>query len=166
MNTQEYIPLQDDRTLPIKFRIETGIAGQVVVSPDSAEIPTGGTQQFTATVLDLHGNPLACSVAWASDNTAVATVDGNGLATGVAPGSANITATCQAASGSAYLSVINPNVMAVKLAEMFADLNATKQYRISRAGYYQQHTSHDADEAAEITQMLTGHSATKRDGTS
>ena len=50
----------------------------------------------------------------------------------------------------AALSVINPNVMAVKLAEMFADLDATKQYRISRVGYYQQHTSHDADEAAEI----------------
>ncbi|HTH05056.1 MAG TPA: aspartate/glutamate racemase family protein, partial [Ilumatobacteraceae bacterium] len=63
----------------------------------------------------------------------------------------------------AALSVINPNVMAVKLAEMFADLNATKQYRISRVGYYQQHTSHDADEAAEIMELLTGHSATKPD---
>jgi allantoin racemase len=61
----------------------------------------------------------------------------------------------------AALSVINPNVMAVKLAEMFADLDATKQYRISRVGYYQQHTSHDAGEAAEIMELLTGHSATK-----
>jgi len=61
----------------------------------------------------------------------------------------------------AALSVINPNVMAVKLAEMFADLNATKQYRISRVGYYQQHTRHDTDEAAEIMGLLTGHSATK-----
>lgn len=109
VNTQEYIPLQDDRTLPIKFRIETGIAGQVIVSPASAEVPAGGTQQFTATVLDLHGNPLACSVAWSSDNTAAATVDANGLATGVAPGSATIKATCQAASGSATLTVFNPN---------------------------------------------------------
>jgi hypothetical protein len=109
VDTQEYIPLLDDRTLPIKFRIETGIAGQVIVSPDSAEIPAGGTQQFTATVLDLHGNPLACSITWSSDNAVVATVDGSGLATGVAPGTANITATCQAASGSATLVVINPN---------------------------------------------------------
>jgi hypothetical protein len=109
VDTQEYIPLQDDRTLPIKFRIETGIAGQVIVSPDSAAIPTGGTQQFTATVLDLHGNPLACTPTWSSSNPAVATVDGTGLATGVAPGSAVITATCQAASGSADLTVFNPN---------------------------------------------------------
>ena len=60
----------------------------------------------------------------------------------------------------AALSVINPNVMAVKLAEMFADLAATKQYRISRAGYYQQHASHDADEAHEIMDLLGGRSAT------
>jgi allantoin racemase len=61
----------------------------------------------------------------------------------------------------AALSVVNPNVMAVKLAEMFADLNATKQYRISRAGYYQQHTAHDAVEATEILGLLTARSATR-----
>jgi hypothetical protein len=55
----------------------------------------------------------------------------------------------------AALSVVNPNVMAVKLAEMFADLASTKQYRISRSGYYQQHTSHDAEEAGEIMGLLS-----------
>jgi allantoin racemase len=59
------------------------------------------------------------------------------------------------------LSVVNPNVMAVKLAEMFADLNATRQYRISRSGYYQRHEAHDGAEAAEITALLTARSATK-----
>jgi allantoin racemase len=65
----------------------------------------------------------------------------------------------------AALSVVNPNVMAVKLAEMFADLNATGQYRISRAGYYQQHDAHDAGEAAEIMSVL-GHRASMSGGTS
>lgn len=60
----------------------------------------------------------------------------------------------------AALSVVNPNVMAVKLAEMFADLNATKQYRISRTGYYQQHAAHDAGEAGEILELLSARSAT------
>jgi len=59
------------------------------------------------------------------------------------------------------LSVVNPNVMAVKLAEMFADLHATKQYRISRVGYYQQHAAHDAAEAGEIFDVLTARSATR-----
>jgi allantoin racemase len=59
------------------------------------------------------------------------------------------------------LSVVNPNVMAVKLAEMFADLHATKQYRISRVGYYQRHEAFDPVEAAEIRSMLTDRSPTK-----
>jgi large repetitive protein len=120
VDTQQYIPLQDDRTLPIKFRIETGIAGQVIVTPDSASVPVGGTQQFTATVLDLHGNPIASpSVTWASSNPAVATVDGTGLATGVSVGQATITATSQAASGSATLTVFNPNTPPVAQADTF-----------------------------------------------
>lgn len=119
VDTDEYIALKDGRTLSIKFRIETGIAAQVIVSPDSASIPVGGTQQFTATVLDLHGNPLACAPTWSSDNTAVATVAANGLATGVAPGSTTITATCQAASGSATLTIFNPNTPPVPQDDAF-----------------------------------------------
>lgn len=119
VDTQEYIPLQDGRTLPIKFRIETGIAGQVIVTPDSASIPVGGTQQFTATVLDLHGNPLAASVTWSSSAPGVATVNGTGLATGVSVGQATITATAQAASGSAALTVFNPNTPPVANPDTF-----------------------------------------------
>jgi Bacterial Ig domain len=120
VNTQQYIPLQDDRTLPIKFRIETGIAGQVIVSPSSASIPIGGTQQFTATVLDLHGNPIpGATPAWTSSAPAVATVSATGLATGVSVGSTTITATYQAASGSASLTVFNPNTPPVAVADTF-----------------------------------------------
>jgi hypothetical protein len=121
VNTQQYIALQDGRTLPIKFRIETGIAGRVIVLPDSASIPIGGTQQFTATVLDLHGNPVASpTVTWSSSSTGVATVNGSGLATGVGTGVATITATSQAASGSATLTVINPNTPPLANPDTFA----------------------------------------------
>lgn len=120
VDTQEYIPLQDDRTLPIKFRIEKGIVAQVIVTPDSASVTVGGTQQFTATVLDLHGNPIASpTVTWSSSDTGVATVDGTGLATGVAIGAATITATSQAASGSATLVVFNPNTPPVAQDDAF-----------------------------------------------
>lgn len=52
------------------------------------------------------------------------------------------------------LCVINPNVLAVKLAEMLADLRAAGQYRISRRGYYGQHAAHDPLEAAEVQARL------------
>lgn len=50
----------------------------------------------------------------------------------------------------AGLSVVNPNVLAVKSAEMFADIHRGGQYRISRASYYQNIRDHDEAQAAEV----------------
>jgi uncharacterized protein YjdB len=56
-------------------------------------INTGSTGQLTVTIAPTGATNQ--SVTWTSDNTAVATVSGNGLVTGVAPGVANITATTE-----------------------------------------------------------------------
>lgn len=119
VDSQEFIPLLDGRTLPIKFRIETGIAAAVTVSPATATIQTGQTQQFTATVTDLHGNTVAAPVAWSSSNTAVATINASGLATGVAPGATTIRATSGGASGTATLIVTTPGTPPVAVADSY-----------------------------------------------
>ena len=120
VDTQEYIPLVDDRTLPIKFRIETGIAGLVVVSPAVDTVEVGETTQFTATITDLHGNPLpGPAVTWTSSNPAIATIDGNGLATGVAPGTVTITASIGYLSGDAQLTVEQNNTPPVANPDTF-----------------------------------------------
>ena len=54
------------------------------------------------------------------------------------------------------VAIINPNVMAVKVAELFADLSAVGQYRISRTGYYQRHEQHDPEEAREVLDTYLG----------
>ena len=62
--------------------------------------------QLTATPRDANGNALTGRiVTWGSTNTAVATVNGSGLVTGVAAGSATITATSETKSGTAALTV-------------------------------------------------------------
>jgi allantoin racemase len=55
----------------------------------------------------------------------------------------------------AGLAILNPNVMAVKQAELLADLRAVGQYRVGRTGYYQRHDAHDPAEAAEVLSLLT-----------
>src|SRR3989454_9821509 len=63
--TGDLISLNDGRTLPIRFRIESGIPGALAVTAASASIPTDGTDLITAMVQDLHGAPLAgATVAW------------------------------------------------------------------------------------------------------
>jgi len=78
----------------------------VDVAPPSATVPAGQTVQLTATPKDSSGNPLAGrAVTWASGSTSIATVNASGLVTGVAAGSATITATSEGKSGSAAITV-------------------------------------------------------------
>lgn len=65
----------------------------VTLSPTSATIGLGGTQQITATVLP--NNATNKTVSWTTSNAAVATVNSNGLVTGISAGSATITVTTQ-----------------------------------------------------------------------
>src|SRR2546426_951023 len=78
----------------------------VTVSPASASVPAGQTQQLTATLRDANGNILTGrAVTWASNNTPVATVTGTGLVTAKGAGSATITATSEGQSGTAAITV-------------------------------------------------------------
>src|SRR5207245_969735 len=78
----------------------------VVVSPATAGVQAGQNVQLTATTKDASGSVLSGrTVTWASSNAAVATVSGTGLVTGVAAGSAPITATSEGQSGTMPLTV-------------------------------------------------------------
>ena len=72
----------------------TPAVARIEVSPASAAIETGKQQQFTAKAFDSGNNEIPGVIfSWNSSNTAVATVDQNGLAAGVSPGAAEIRAT-------------------------------------------------------------------------
>ena len=78
----------------------------VTVSPATASVQVGSTIQLTATPKDASGNPLSGRVVtWASSNTAMATVSSSGLVTGVAAGSATITATSEGQGGTSAITV-------------------------------------------------------------
>lgn len=78
----------------------------VTVSPASASLSVGGTTQLTATARDSAGNPLTGRIiTWASGNPSAATVNGSGLVTGVAAGTATITATNEGKSATAAVTI-------------------------------------------------------------
>src|SRR5438445_7401690 len=118
--TGDLIVLKDGRPLPIHFRIETGIAGSVSVSAATPNVPTGGTDLFTATVQDLHAAPLvSATVTWtvtaapgvvASLAPTSGSTNGSGQATtlltaGTTPGSAVVAATSAGVSATATVAV-------------------------------------------------------------
>ena len=78
----------------------------VTVVPNLVTIAPGETTPLTATVADAAGNALSGrSVTWSSSNTAMVTIAANGVATGVAEGSATITATSEGKRGDATIVV-------------------------------------------------------------
>ena len=81
----------------------------VTVDPADATVARGSTVQLTATPRDANGAPLSGRVVtWTTSDETVARVNGTGLVTAVAEGSATITATSEGQSGSAAITVTPP----------------------------------------------------------
>ena len=72
----------------------------VTLIADSPEVAVAGQRQLQATVRDGAGSELPDRmITWASSDPAVASVDADGLVSGVALGSATVTATAEGVSG-------------------------------------------------------------------
>jgi uncharacterized protein YjdB len=86
----------------------------VTVTPSPSSAFIGGTTQLSATPKDALGNTLTGrTITWGSSNTNVATVSQTGLVTGVAAGSATITATSETKSGTSTVTVTQAPVATV-----------------------------------------------------
>jgi len=78
----------------------------VVVVPSSVNAGIGGTTQLIAKAYDAGQNELTGrAMTWTSSNTDVVTVDGNGLVTAKAKGTATITATAEGKSGTSQFTI-------------------------------------------------------------
>lgn len=102
----------DDATVTV-----VGPVAVVDVTPDSAVVLLGEPRQLQVVVLDEAGTPRGDRpVTWASTDPSVATVDDSGLVSGVAVGTAYVTATSDGVVDSTFVDVREPL--------MFADLTA------------------------------------------
>jgi hypothetical protein len=81
----------------------------VTISPASPNVNVGQSTQLSTVLKDAGGNTLTGRVVtWASSSSAIATVATDGMLTGVAAGSATITATSEGVSGTAVATVVSP----------------------------------------------------------
>lgn len=97
------------------IRVTASVAS-VSVLQGGVTIPRGGRHQMTASTRDLSGTVLSDrELIWSSSNSGVAAVNSTGIVTGVAAGSATITATSEGRSGSTTISVSNNQVAAASI---------------------------------------------------
>ena len=105
----------------------TPVVTTVTVAPTSASVVAGATTPLTATVKDQNGSVMTGqTVTWTTSNSAAATVNSSGVVTGVAAGSATITATSSGKTGTSAITVtaVAPVVTTVTVAPTSASVVA------------------------------------------
>jgi uncharacterized protein YjdB len=111
----------------------------ISVSPTTASIAAGLTQQFSATghYSDNSSLDLTASVTWSSSNASVATISTQGLATGAtAGGPVTITATQNAINGTAQLTVTAPVLQSINVSPALTSVAAGLTQQFSATGHY------------------------------
>jgi trimeric autotransporter adhesin len=103
----------------------------LTISPATSSIAPGTEQQFTATGnFDDGSTQVLTSVQWSSSTTSTLTVDANGLAFAVAPGTSTITATVGAISGTTSVTVTSATLVSLGISPSHSSMpvGAVKQF--------------------------------------
>jgi uncharacterized protein YjdB len=88
--------------------VTPAILASLSITPLTASITVGGTQQFTASGTMTDGTAATLgTVTWTSSAPAAATVDATGMATGVGAGSTNISASSSGITSNSVVLVVN-----------------------------------------------------------
>jgi trimeric autotransporter adhesin len=117
------------------------------VSPGTTAIGAGATQQFTAMgkFSDNSSKDITGSVVWSSSDSAIATVNSSGMATGIVSGTVTVTAKSGTVQGFASLNVtvaaVNLTSISVSPAASSIPVNTTQQF--TATGHYTDGSSRD-----------------------
>lgn len=112
---------------------------EVEVVPDTTSIPVGTSRQLEVRVRDAAGNLLSGrAVSWSSSDPGLARADDDGRVTGVAPGTAMISARTGGVSGTARVDVLPAGVIRTEPEQLSISLvggaTATETIAITNAG--------------------------------
>ncbi len=126
----------------------------LTISPTTAQIAKGTTQQFTVTGTFTDGTTqnLSTQATWTSSNSSAASVDGNGLATGIGVGSSQITASfgTHTASTSSF-QVTGATLVSVALSPAHPSVAAGTSTQISVIGTFSDGTTQDLSSSASFS---------------
>jgi len=103
-------------TTLMNLNLSTPVATTIAITSMSSTIISGTTEQLYASLLDQYGIDIlpTPTFSWTSSDPLIATVNQSGLATGIAPGVATITASNGTLSGT-FLVSVTPQVVCPSL---------------------------------------------------
>jgi len=125
----------------------------ITVTPATASLPIGQTQQMTAMARYADGTTadVTSQVVWSSGSTGVATVSATGLVTAMAAGTAVVTATAGNVSGTATITVVSIALQSIVVSPSTATIGTGRTQRFTATGTYADGTSRDVTAIATWT---------------
>ncbi len=100
----------------------------VSISPMMATLTVGATQQLTAAAMDASGSPVQAQFTWHTSFGGVVSIDNNGLATAVAPGTVQITANAGGITSPVATLTVTQTTQANNVAAITVDRGPTGSY--------------------------------------
>ncbi len=132
------------------FTVTDAVLTSLSISPLDASVADGLTTQFTATGLYSDGSTqdITNSVSWLSSDTSIAVMapdqgTSSGLATAVAAGTSQISATSGSLSASTALTVTTAELLSIQLSPINTTLYVGVSQQYSATGVYSDGTSQD-----------------------
>ena len=121
----------------------------ITVTPADSSIPTGSTQQMTATGNFSDGSmqDITDQVTWTSSDDTLATVgnggNNKGLASGQAAGTVTLTATLGMVSGTTMLTVVDVTLSSIVVTPMLSTIDTGETLQFMAVGTYSDNSMQD-----------------------
>ncbi len=130
----------------------------LAVAPVNPSITKGGTQQLTVTGSFTDGSTqnMTGAVAWTVSSASVVTVSNSGMVTGVANGTAIVTATSGSVSGSDTITVAGASLVSIAVTPANPSIFNGKSQQLTATGTYNDGSAQDITSKVSWTGAVPG----------
>ncbi len=148
------------------LQVSAATLSLIAVTPSTASMANGTAQQFTATgtLSDGSTENLSSSVTWSSSNTADATINAAGLATGQSPGQVTITAQSGSTQGTAMLTVTNATASSLQVQPSSVSMSSSSTQQLLVTATFSDGTSQNVTQSATYASSNTSIAAVSAGG--
>jgi uncharacterized protein YjdB len=138
--------------------VNPAVMTSIAVTPVNQSVASGQTQQFTATANCSDGSTkdLTATAIWSSSSPALASINSGGLATGVAVGTATITAASSGMSASTAIRVTPAALLSISVTPVNPSVAAGQTQQFTAMGAYSDGTNKDLTATATWTSSAAG----------
>ncbi|HEY2467369.1 MAG TPA: Ig-like domain-containing protein [Terracidiphilus sp.] len=146
--------------------ITSAVPESLQLTPTSASIASGTTLQYAANVVYSDGSiqPVTAGIAWTSSAATVAGVDSNGLATGLAPGQATISAAYESMTGTALLTVTPAVLTNIVVTPITTVVGINGNVQFTATGVFSDNSAQDLTSQAVWTSSSAAFAVISADG--